>query len=64
MIRTLYRYAETRKFAIDTAVSRCLNSGYTLDPLYDIASESDKPDLRRQILDVAFAEHPSVYGAA
>ena len=60
VIRTLYRYAETRKFAIDTAVSRCLNSGYTLDPLYDIASESDKPDLRRQILDVAFAEHPSV----
>ena len=62
VIRTLYRYAETREFAVDAAVGRCryLHSGFTLDTLYDIAAESDKPDLRRQILDVAFAEHPSV----
>ena len=62
VIRTLYRYAETREFAVDAAVGRCryLHSGFTLDPLYNIAAESDNPDLRRQILDVAFAEHESV----
>ena len=62
VIRTLYRYAETREFAVDAAVGRCryLHSGFTHYPLYDIAAESDNPDLRRQILDVAFAEHPQV----
>ena len=60
VIRTLYRYAKTRQFAVDTAVSQCLKGGFTHYPLYDIAAESDNPDLRRQILDVAFAEHPQV----
>ncbi|MCE2435198.1 MAG: ATP-binding protein, partial [Candidatus Latescibacteria bacterium] len=41
VIRILYRYAETRKFAVDAAVHRCLNSRFTLHPLYDIAAESD-----------------------
>ena len=58
VIRILYRYSETRKFAIDAAVERCrrLHRGFMDDPLYDIAAESDNPDLRKQILDVAFAE--------
>ena len=60
IIRTLYRYPETREFAVDAAVNRCLNGGFTLYPLYDIAAESDNPNLRRQILYVAFAEHLSV----
>ena len=60
VIRTLYRHAKTRQFAVDAAVSRCPNGGFTHYPLYDIAAESDNPDLRRQILDVAFAEHPYV----
>lgn len=58
VILTLYRYAETREFAVDAAVSR--NGGFTLDPLYDIAAESDNPDLRKQILEVAFTEKESV----
>ncbi|MXZ03619.1 MAG: hypothetical protein F4Y88_08130 [Chloroflexi bacterium] len=58
VILTLYHYPRTRKFAVDAAVSR--NGGFTLDPLYDIAAESDNPDLRRQILDIAFAEQESV----
>ncbi len=60
VIRTLYRDAKTRQFAVDAAVSRCSNGGFTHYPLYDIAAESDNLDLRRQILDVAFAEHPDV----
>ena len=58
VIRILYRYAETRKFAVDAAVERCrrLHRGFMNDPLYDIAAELDDPDLRKQILDVAFAE--------
>ena len=60
VIRTLYHYAETRKFAVDTSVNQCLNGGFTHDPLYDIAAESDNPDLREQILEVAFAEHAYV----
>ena len=60
VIRTLYRDAKTRQFAVDAAVSRCLNGCFTHYPLYDIAAESDNPDLRRQILEVAFAEHPYV----
>ena len=60
VIRTLYHYAETRKFAVDTSVSRCLNGGFTHDPLYDIAAESDNPDLREQIHEVAFAERAYV----
>ena len=58
VIRILYGYSETRKFAIDAAVERCrrLHRGFMNDPLYDIAAESDNPDLRKQILDVAFAE--------
>ena len=60
VISTLYRDAKTRQFAVDNAVSRCLNGGFTHYPLYDIAAESDNPDLRRQILDVAFAEHSHV----
>ena len=60
VIRTLYHDAKTRQFAVDTAVSRCLNGGFTHYPLYDIAAESDNPDLRRQILKVAFDEHESV----
>ena len=60
VIRILYRYAETRKFAVDAAVHRCLNSRFTLHPLYDIAAESDNPDLRKQILDMAFAERAFV----
>ena len=60
VIRTLYRDAKTRQFAVDAAVSRCPNGGFTHYPLYDIAAESDNPDLRRQILDVAFAEHSQV----
>ena len=58
VILTLYHYPRTRKFAVDAAVSR--NGGFTLDPLYDIAAESDNPHLRRQILDIAFAERESV----
>ena len=58
VIRILYRYAETREFAVDAAVSR--NGGFTLDPLYDIAAESDNPDLRKQILEVAFTEREPV----
>ena len=60
VIRTLYCDAETRQFAVDAAVSRCPNGGFTHYPLYDIAAESDKPNLRKQILDIAFAEHPNV----
>ena len=60
VIRTLYRDAKTRQFAVDAAVSWCPNGGFTHYPLYDIAAESDNLDLRRQILDVAFAEHPYV----
>ncbi len=60
VILTLYHYPRTRKFAVDAAVCRYLHSGFTLDPLYDIAAESDNPDLRRQILDIAFAEQESV----
>ena len=60
VIRTLYHYAETREFAVDAAVHRCLNSRFTLHPLYDIAAESDNPDLRKQILEVAFAERAYV----
>ena len=60
VIHTLYHDAKTRQLAVDTAVSRCLNGGFTHYPLYDIAAESDNPDLRRQIPDVAFAEHPQV----
>ena len=57
VIHTLYRYAETRKFAIDAAVEQCRRlRGFMNDPLYDIAAESDNLDLREQILDVAFAE--------
>ena len=60
VIHILYRYAETREFAVDAAVHRCLNSRFTLHPLYDIAAESDNPDLRKQILEVAFAERAYV----
>ncbi|MCY3868393.1 MAG: hypothetical protein OXG87_02475, partial [Gemmatimonadetes bacterium] len=60
VIRTLYHYAETREFAVDAAVHRCLNSRFTLHPLYDIAAESDNSDLRKQILEVAFAERAHV----
>ena len=60
VIRTLYHYAETRDFAVDVAVHRCLNSSFTHHPLYDIAAESDNPDLRKQILEVAFAERAYV----
>lgn len=62
VIRILYRYAETRKFAVDAAVERCrrLHRGFMNDPLYDIAAESDNPDLRKQILDMAFAERALV----
>ena len=60
VIRTLYHHAKTRQFAVDAAVSRCPNGGFTHYPLYDIAAESDNPDLRKQILEVAFAEHPYV----
>ena len=60
VIRILYRYAETREFVVDAAVHRCLNSRFTLHPLYDIAAESDNPDLRKQILEVAFAERAYV----
>ena len=60
VIHTLYHDAKTRQFAVDTAVSQCLKGGFTHYPLYDIAAESDNPDLRRQILDVAFAEHSYV----
>ena len=59
VIHTLYHDAKTRQFAVDTAVSRCLNGSFTHYPLYDIAAESDKPNLRKQILDIAFAEHPN-----
>ena len=60
VIRTLYHYAETRDFAVDAAVHQCLNSSFTHHPLYDIAAESDNPDLRKQILEVAFAERAYV----
>ena len=60
VIRTLYHDAKTRQFAVDAAVSRCPNGGFTHYPLYDIAAESDKPNLRKQILDIAFAEHSHV----
>ena len=60
VFRTLYHYAETRDFAVDAAVHRCLNNCFTYDPLYDIAAESDNPALRKQILEVAFAEHAYV----
>ena len=62
VIRTLYRYAETREFAVDAAVGqcRCLYRGFMDDPLYDIAAESDNPDLREQILNMAFAERAYV----
>ena len=62
VIRILYRYAETRDFAVDAAVDRCrrLHRGFMDDPLYDIAAESDNPDLRKQILEVAFAERAYV----
>ncbi len=60
VFRTLYHYAETRDFAVDAAVHRCLNSSFTHHPLYDIAAESDNPDLRKQILEVAFAERAYV----
>ena len=58
VIRILYHYAETRDFAIDAAVERCrrLHRGFMNEPLYDIAAELDDSDLRKQILDVAFAE--------
>ena len=59
VIRTLYHDAKTRQFAVDAAVSRCPKGGFTHYPLYDIAAESDRPDLRKQILDIAFAEHPN-----
>ena len=62
VIRTLYRYAETREFAVDAAVGQCrrLHRGFMDDPLYDIAAESDNPGLREQILNMAFAERPYV----
>ncbi len=60
VFRTLYHYAETRDFAVDAAVHRCLNSSFTHHALYDIAAESDNPDLRKQILEVAFAERAYV----
>ena len=60
VIRTLYHYAETRDFAVDAAAKRCLNSRFTHHPLYDIAAELDNPDLRKQILEVAFAERAYV----
>ena len=62
VIRILYRYAETRESAVDAAVDQCrrLHRGFLDDPLYDIAAESDKPDLRKQILEVAFAERTYV----
>ena len=60
VILTLYHYPRTRKFAVDAAVNRCLHSDFTLDPLYDIAAESDNSDLRGQILDVAFTEREPV----
>ena len=60
VIRTLYRDAKTRQFAVDAAVNRGPNGGFTHYPLYDIAAESDNPDLQGQILDVAFAEHSQV----
>ena len=60
VIRTLYHYTETRDFAVEAAVHRCLNSSFTHHPLYDIAAESGNPDLREQILEVAFAERAYV----
>ena len=62
VIRNLYHYPETREFAVDAAVRRCrrLYRGFMNDPLYDIAAESDNLDLRKQILDVAFAERAYV----
>lgn len=60
VIRTLYHYAETRESAVDAAMHRHLNSSFTHHPLYDIAAESDNPDLRKQILEGAFAEHAYV----
>ena len=63
VIRTLYHHAETRDFAVDAAAKRCLNTGFTHHPLYDIAAESDNPDLREQILEVAFGEHAYVLRA-
>ncbi len=62
VIRNLYYYPETREFAVDAAVERCrrLHRGFMNDPLYDIAAESDNPDLRKQILDMAFAERALV----
>lgn len=60
VIRILYHYAETRESAVDAAMHRYLNSSFTHHPLYDIAAESDNPDLRKQILEVAFAERAYV----
>jgi hypothetical protein len=54
-IRALYNNVETRKVAIDLAVSRSRRPSAILDALYDIADEGNDVGVREQILDKAVA---------
>ena len=60
VIRALYNHAESRELAVEVAAKHCLHNHIYAYPLYEIAAESDDPNLREMILADAFDENSVV----